>query len=68
VIGETIEVVGKTDPDATATINGELVSLNEKGEFRYQLKLTKGQNTIVVEATSKRGRKTEITRTIYAIE
>lgn len=68
VIGETIEVGGRADPDATVTINGELVNLSGEGEFRYQLKLTGGQNTIMVEATSKRGRKTEITRTVYAIE
>lgn len=68
VLGETIEVVGKTDPDAVVTINGELVSLSEKGEFRYQLGLTSGENTIVVEAVSKLGKKKRITRTVYAIE
>lgn len=68
VAGETIEVVGKTDPDAVVTINGELVSLSEKGEFGYQLGLTSGENTIVVEAVSKLGKKKRITRTVYAIE
>lgn len=68
VIGQTIEVVGETSPDATVTINGELVGLSEQGEFFYQVKLSGGQNTIVVEATSKRGQKTEVTRTVYAIE
>lgn len=68
VVGETVEIVGKTDPDAVVTINGELVSLSEKGDFRYQLGLTNGENTIVVEAVSKLGKKKKITRTIYAIE
>jgi len=68
VIGKTVEVLGKTDPDAVVTINGELVSLSEKGEFGYQLRLTSGENTIVVEAVSKLGKKKRITRTVYAIE
>ena len=66
--GQAVEVAGKADPDAVVTVNGELVSLSEEGEFRYQLKLIGGQNTIVVEAISKRGQKTEIARTVYVIE
>jgi cytoskeletal protein RodZ len=66
--GQAVEVAGKADPDAVVTVNGELVSLSEEGEFRYQLKLIGGQNTIVVEAVSKRGQKTAIARTVYVIE
>lgn len=68
VTGETVEVMGKTDLDAVVTVNGELVSLSEKGEFRYRLGLTRGKNTILVEAVSKIGKKKRITRTVYAIE
>lgn len=68
VTGGTVEVVGKTDPDAVVTINGELVNLSEKGEFRYQLEIAQGKNTIVVEAVSKLGKKKKTTLTIYGTE
>jgi cytoskeleton protein RodZ len=68
VTGETIEVVGKTSADAVVTVNGQIVNLSEEGEFRYQLKLASGRNTIVVEAVNKQGKKSEVGRTVYAIE
>lgn len=68
VTGEEVEVLGKTDPDAVVTVNGELVALLERGEFRYRLGVTRGENTIVVEASSKLGKKKRIALTVYATE
>ncbi len=58
----TIEVAGKTDPDATVTINGELVILDKEGKFKTRLSLFQGENTVQVEAVSRRHKKTTILR------
>jgi len=68
ILEEKVEVLGKADPDSLVTINGELVFLSPKGEFRYQLDLFPGENKIIIEAESKRGEKTKIERTIFRLD
>lgn len=63
-----LTVVGKSDPDATVTVNGHLVSLSPKGEFRFYLDLLPGKNKIVVEAANKVGKKSRIERTVLTVE
>lgn len=60
-----LQVKGRTDPDNSVSINGNLVRLNNQGEFNYRLRLTSGENEIVIEATSRLGKKTRETRTVY---
>lgn len=62
---EQFVVKGKTDPDNSVSINGNLVQLSNQGEFSYRLRLTSGENEIVVEATSRLGKKTKETRTVF---
>ncbi|HUS60430.1 MAG TPA: helix-turn-helix domain-containing protein [Nevskiaceae bacterium] len=62
---EKIEVVGRTDADVLVTVNNHPVFLSKQGEFRYKLELFPGENTIVVEAKSKLGRKTQEQRTVF---
>jgi len=59
-----IEILGKTDKDASLYINGEIVNLNPKGEFRKKIILKEGENELVFEAVSRQGKKTKLTRTI----
>lgn len=48
-----IDVLGKTDPDATVTINGTSVLVRSDGRFFDQLQLVPGVNKITVIAVSR---------------
>jgi len=60
----TIEVSGKTDPEATLSVNGNLVALEKGGIFVFRLPLQTGPNQVAVTATAKSGKTTTITRVI----
>lgn len=59
-----ISVYGKTDKDATLTINNEPVLVKEDGKFFKDFPVTVGNNTLVIEATTRVGKKTAVTRRI----
>lgn len=63
-----IEVLGRADPDSLVTLNGNLISISSKGEFQSQLDLFPGENKIVIEARSKKGKTTKIERTIFRLD
>lgn len=58
-------VSGRTDPEATITINNQPVVLEKAGEFFFRVELTPGENNISVTATSNSRRTTVITRKVY---
>jgi cytoskeletal protein RodZ len=55
-----ILVSGKTDQENTLTINGQIVTLSENGEFEKNITLHEGTNNIVIESTKKNGKKTTL--------
>lgn len=59
-----ITVEGKTDPQATLTINNQEVSVNPDGSFSQSLNLPQGTRTITIKATSRSGKSRTIQRTI----
>lgn len=59
VVASPVKIQGQTDPEATLTINTEMVSLDPQGNFQYDLPLPPGERTIVVETTNSRGQKAE---------
>lgn len=61
---ETLAVFGKTDHDATLTINKEPVLVKDDGMFYKDIVLTVGTNTLIIEATSRVKEKTTIVRRI----
>lgn len=64
-IGEpTVEVVGRTDPEATVAVNGQLIVLDKGGQFMVRLPVKSGENPIEVIATSKSGRSSQIRRVV----
>lgn len=63
-----IEIAGKTDIDAVVAINNQKIALSANGEFTINLLLSPGINTIIIESTSKYGKKRTITRTIQVTE
>jgi len=61
---EQTEIVGKTDPEAILTINGQTVSLTENGSFDIKIPLQSGLNTLTITATNKFKRQTTVTRNL----
>lgn len=59
-----VEVLGTTDSDATVAINNQQIASSDNGKFSTTLTLLPGINKIVIESTSKYGKKNTITRTI----
>lgn len=61
---EQVEIVGKTNPDASLTINGQLVSITENGSFDVKVPLQPGLNSLTITATNKFKRQTTMTRNL----
>ncbi len=59
-----VDVLGKTDPDATVTVNGINVVVRSDGKFFDQVPLDPGVNKITVIATSRFGKTTTIIREV----
>ena len=60
----TVSVVGRTDPDATLSINGQQVDLTASGAFSVSVTLPDGTTDLTIAATNKLGRVTTVKRTI----
>jgi len=59
-----IEVIGKTDPDATVTVNGVGVLVRSDGRFFDHISLEPGVNSITIVATSRFGKTITVTRDV----
>lgn len=60
----TIQVAGRTDPEAKLSINNQEVSIDPSGKFSQEIKLADGINNIEITATSKNGKTTKTARTV----
>ena len=60
---EKITFKGITDPDATIEVNGQLVILDQKGQFSLDLIFPAGTHTIIVKAQNRQGKSTLLERT-----
>lgn len=56
-----VEVIGKTDPDATVMVNSVSVLVRSDGRFFDTITLDSGVNTITIIATSRFGKITTLT-------
>jgi cytoskeletal protein RodZ len=59
-----ILVEGRTDPEATLSVNGQLVALEKGGTFSFRVPLNPGENTITITATAQSGKTASLTRLI----
>lgn len=59
-----VDIIGKTDPDATVTVNGISIIVHPDGKFFDQVSLNSGLNTITVVATSRFGKNVTLAKTI----
>lgn len=56
-----ITVEGKTEADATLTINNRVVVIGSDGVFRFTTNLGEGQNSFNIKSTDQAGNQTELT-------
>lgn len=59
-----VEVIGKTDPEASVQINDHLIILDKDGNFKYSLNLSLGDNNIKIIAKDIAGNQTEKSLTV----
>jgi cytoskeletal protein RodZ len=59
-----LDILGKTDSDATVTVNGVNVVVRDDGNFFDQIPLESGVNKITIIATSRFGKTAKIVREV----
>lgn len=64
LVGDKIQVTGKTDNYAVISVNNQKIAVSQSGEFSTTLSLPPGINSILIESVSKYGKKKSVTRTI----
>lgn len=57
-------VKGRTQPETVLSINGQKVEIAQDGSFSQEISLLPGTNTIIINATNKFGKTTEIKRSV----
>ena len=62
-----IKISGKTEKDATVSINGSFAPVDESGNFDYEYLLTEGKNNIEIIASFRLSPKNKINRTVRLI-
>lgn len=60
-----VTVEGKTDPEVKVEVNNQAINVEENGHFREDIKLSSSNNTIEITATSKFGKSSTISRTVF---
>lgn len=61
---DKVKIAGKTDNDAVISINNQKIAVTADGEFSTIITLPPGINSLLIESTSKSGKKRTINRTI----
>jgi len=61
---ENFEIIGKTNPVAYLTVNGQEVYIDREGNFKKEIELSAGVNTIKIEAKNRFGKTNTIIRRI----
>lgn len=62
-----VKVAGKTDKEATISVEGNLIGVDQDGNFQTEIKLDTGKNIITVIASKKLSPKAKIQRTVRLI-
>lgn len=52
-----VEVVGKTDKDATVKVDGSLIVVSPSGDFGEKIVFPRGENILTIEAANRQGKK-----------
>lgn len=62
-----VQIAGKTDSEATVSIEGQFVPVDSQGNFSKEYPLSEGKNVIEVIAAKRLSPKAKITRTVRLI-
>lgn len=65
VSSPTIHVSGRVDPEAKVSINDQQIEVDSSGKFSQEMKLSDNVNNILITATSKSGKVTQVERTVF---
>ncbi len=60
-----VVVSGRTDPENKVSINEQEISVDQNGKFSQQIKLSEDVNNIVIIATAKSGKSTQVQRSVF---
>jgi len=63
-----IDVLGKTDPDASVTVNGINILVRSDGKFFDKVTLEPGRNFIEISAISRFGKTATVNRTVIYLD
>lgn len=63
----TVEVEGKTDPNATLTVEGEQIPIEADGSFKKKISVFPGKRSLVFQVENKFGRITSLERNINVV-
>lgn len=61
--GEKVTFKGITDRDSTVKVNGQLVIVDQNGQFTLDLVFPGGTHSVIVETTNRQGKSTSLERT-----
>jgi len=61
---DKFKIIGKTNPFAIVTINGEELYIDKEGKFEKEISLSGGLNTLQIEAKNRFGKTNTIIRRI----
>lgn len=61
-------VSGAARTDSVVRVNGQPVAMSGDGSFETEIELPQGENLIVIEAESRDGKQTQVTRQVQILE
>lgn len=64
VVSQDITISGRTDSEATVTVNNQAVSIDKNGEFTKMLTLFPGKAMLVIKAKNRFGKETTVQREV----
>lgn len=63
-LSQLVNIVGKTDPNASVFVNKDPVSVDSKGNFKKTVNVFLGKTTIIIRVVNYFGRETKVERHI----
>lgn len=64
IVSQDVLVTGRTDSDATVTVNNEQTSVGDNGDFSKKISLFPGPSEIVIKAKNRFGKETVVKREV----
>lgn len=62
--GKNLEILGRTDPEVTLTLNGQIIPVGKDGTFGEKITVTEGITILNFSAKNKLGKESKLSRTV----